>query len=149
MLCEWDSSCVSSCLNSFPSPCPSHTPKQQLFQTFCLKCKSSLFQMGSLCLKQTSALPQTWACFSLPRMPESAWQGCVCLQSGTVPWLPRETFSLSGRYTQQGVASSLFAMPDANAWSFCCKVSPKFLVSSSMFSSPLSPNTDGLRIRLS
>lgn len=94
---------------SLPLPHP-HNPtpeQQQPFQTFCLKCKSSLFQMGSLRLEQTSALPQTWACFCLPRMPESAWQGCVCLQSGPVPWLPGETCSLSGRYPRQGVASSL------------------------------------------
>lgn len=109
-------------------PLPTH--EEQLFQTFCLKCKSSLFQMGSLSPEQTSALPQTWACFCLPRMPESAWQGCVRLQSGTAPWLPGETCSLSGHYPQQGVPSSLFAMPDANVWSFCCKISPKFLVSS-------------------
>lgn len=115
---------------------PLPTLKQQLFQIFCLKCKSSLFQKGSLRLEQTSALPQTWACFCLPGMPESAWQGCVCLQSGTVPWLPGETCSLSGHYPQQGVASSLFAMPDANAWFFCCKISPKFLVSSCVFSHP-------------
>lgn len=77
-----------------PSECsPLPTPKQRLFQTFCSECKSCLFQMGSLSLEQTSALPQTWVCFCLPRMPESAWQGRVCLQSGTVLWLPGETCS--------------------------------------------------------
>lgn len=100
----WNSSCVSSCLNSFSQPLPLPTPEQRLFQTFCSECKSCLFQMGSLSLEQTSALPQTWACFCLPRMPESAWQGRVCLHSGTVPWLPGETCSPSGHLPTAGCA---------------------------------------------
>lgn len=127
------SSCVSSCLKSLPSPCPSPPMKSSFFRHFASNA-NPLFQMGSLSPEQTSALPQTWACFCLPRMPESAWQGCVRLQSGTAPWLPGETCSLSGHYPQQGVPSSLFPMPDANVWSFCCKISPKFLVSSCMSS---------------
>lgn len=126
----WNSSCVSSCLNSFSQSLPLPTPEQRLFQTFCSECKSCLFQMGSLSLEQTSALPQTWACFCLPRMPESAWQGRVCLQSGTVPWLPGETCSPSGHLPTAGCAQ--LSLCDARCRRLAALLQSllKFLVSS-------------------
>lgn len=127
---------------------PLPTPKLQLFQTFCLKCKSSLFQMGSLRLEQTSALPQTWACFCLPRMPESAWRGCVACSLALCPGsLEKPALFLDITHSRVWPALSLLCQmlrPGPTA----AKSPPSSLFQACVLPSP-SPDTDGLRMRLS
>lgn len=142
MLCGGgDSSCVSSCLNSVPSPCPSHTPttpppnSSSLFRHFasnanplCSKWAVSAWNKRQLCPKlgRVSVSP---GCLSQRGKGVSACSLALCPGSLEKPALFLDI-------THSRVWPALFTMPDANSWSFCCEISPKFLVLSCVFSCP-------------
>lgn len=119
----WNSSCVSSRLNSFPSPCPSPPPNSGFCRHFaananpvCSKWAVSAWNKRQLCPKlgRVSVSP---GCLSQRGKGVSACSLAPCPSSLEKPAL------LLDIYPQLGVPSFLFAMPDANAWPLCCKVS--------------------------
>lgn len=102
---------------------------------------------GQTQLETTSVFPKTWACSCLPSMPESVWQGCVCLHSGTAP-VSLEKPAVGSFWTPARcwTCPFLFAVVRFNiSGPSALKTLPKFF--QAVFQNIL--DTDGLRMRLS